>query len=159
MKKTIVPLFPVIALSSSALLYSVAGCSRAPEAPPVTVSISCDDRMKYDLKAFEAKPGQKIVVTVANKGTTPKASMGHNCVVLDRNVNVQNFLDAASTAAATDYVPKDFKGVLAHSKLLGPGESDTVAFNAPYIPGEYTYLCSFPGHSTQGMRGVLTVRQ
>jgi azurin len=162
MKKMISPqLIPVIALGCSALLYSATGCSRAPEGPPKTVSISCDDRMKYDLKAFEATPGQKIVVTISNKGTTPKASMGHNFVMLDRNVNVASFLDAASMQAGHDYVPPEMekKGVIAHSKLLGPGESDTVEFSAPYVPGEYTYLCSFPGHSTQGMRGVLTVRQ
>src|SRR5262245_45348947 len=159
-KMTSAQLIPVIALGCSALLYS-AGCSRAPEAPPQTVSISCDDRMKYDLNAFQATPGQKVVLTISNKGTTPKASMGHNFVMLDRNVNVASFLDAASMQAAHDYVPPEMekKGVIAHSKLLGPGESDTVVFNAPYVPGEYTYLCSFPGHSTQGMRGVLTVRQ
>jgi len=162
MKKiTTAQLIPVIALGCSALLYSITGCSRAPEAPPKTVSITCDDRMNYDLKAFDATPGQKIVVTVSNKGTTPKLSMGHNFIMLDRNVNVTSFLDAASMQAAHDYVPPEMekKGVIAHSKLLGPGESDTVVFNAPYVPGEYTYLCSFPGHCTQGMKGVMTVRQ
>ena len=147
-------------LGCAALLSSMIGCSKAPETPPLAVSIKCDDRMNYDLKAIEAKPGQKIAVTVSNKGTTPKASMGHNFVMLDRNVNVVNFLDAASMQAAHDYVPVEMekKGVIAHSKLLGPGENDTVVFNAPFIPGEYTYLCSFPGHCTQGMRGVLTVK-
>jgi azurin len=162
MKRTTTQLFPVIALGCSALLYSLTGCSKAPEGPSVTVSVSCDDKMKYDVTAFEAKPGQKVVVTVTNKGTTPKFSMGHNFVLLDRTINmgnVQSWLDKASTEAAHDYVPPDSKEVLAHSKLLGPGESDTVAFNAPYIPGEYVYTCSFPGHSTQGMRGTLTVRQ
>jgi azurin len=161
MKKISVQLIPVIALGCTALLYSVTGCSRAPEAPPKAVSINCDDKMNYDLKAFDATPGQKVAVTVTNKGTTPKFSMGHNFILLDRNVNVASFLDAASMQAAHDYVPPEMekKGVIAHSKLLGPSESDTVVFNAPYVPGEYTYLCSFPGHSTQGMRGVLTVKQ
>lgn len=160
MKKTTAQLFPVIALGCSALLYSITGCSNTPEAPPVTVSITCDDKMNYDVKAFEAKPGQKIVVTISNRGTTPKLSMGHNFVMLDRNVNVTNFLDAASMQAAHDYVPAEMqgKGVIAHSKLLGPGETDTVTFNAPFVPGEYTFLCSFPGHCTQGMKGIMTVK-
>jgi azurin len=160
-KLTTAQFIPVIALGCSALLYSITGCSRAPEAPPQAVSITCDDRMKYDVTAIEAKPGQKIAVTISNKGTTPKFSMGHNFILLDRNVNVISFLDTASMQAAHDYVPPEMekKGVLAHSKLLGPGESDTVVFNAPFVPGEYVYLCSFPGHSTQGMRGTLTVRQ
>ena len=61
-------------------------------------------------------------------------------------------------AASTDYVPKDFKGVLANTKLLGPGESDTVTFNAPFIPGDYPFFCSFPGHYSQGTKGFMTIK-
>lgn len=150
-----------IALGCSALLISVAGCARAPQVPPKTVTIEANDKMKYDVTAIEAKPGQQIVVTLKNVGTTPKFSMGHNFVLLDRIVNEQNvmrFLDAASTEAAHDYVPPGNKDVIAHSKLLGPGETDTVTFNAPQIPGDYLYLCSFPGHYAQGTKGILTVK-
>jgi azurin len=147
--------FYIIAFVCSAL----AACSQAPPAPPKEVKIQADDKMRFDVTAFEAKPGQKISITLTNIGNTPKVSMGHNCVLLDRNVNVQTFLDAASMAATTDYVPKGFKGVLAHTKLLGPGESNTVVFSAPYIPGDYPFFCSFPGHYSQGTKGVMTVKQ
>jgi azurin len=153
--------FSIIALGCSALLFSITGCSRAPEAPPKMVEIQADDKMRFDVTAFEAKPGQKISVTVKNVGTTPKFSMGHNFIMLDRSVNVgnvQTFLDKASVEAAHDYVPPNSKEVLAHTKLLGPGESDTVTFNAPFIPGEYLYLCSFPGHYSQGTKGFMTVK-
>ena len=149
------------ALGCSALLYALAACSKVPEAPPKAVEVQADDKMKYDLTAFEAKPGQKVTVTFKNVGTTPKFSMGHNFVLLDRTVNtsnVQKFLDAASTEAAHDYVPPGSKDVLAHSKLLGPGETDTVTFNAPFIAGDYLYLCSFPGHYSQGTKGTMTVK-
>lgn len=162
MKRKFSESFPIIALGCSALLYSVAGCSRAPEAPPKMVEIQADDKMRYDVTAFEAKPGQKISVTLKNVGTTPKFSMGHNFVMLDRSVNTQNvtrFLDAASMEAAHDYVPPGSKEVLAHTKLLGPGETETVTFNAPFVPGEYLYLCSFPGHYSQGTKGFMTVKQ
>ncbi len=150
-----------IALGCCALLISVAGCARAPQVPPKTVTIEANDKMKFDVTAVEAKPGQQIVVTLKNVGTTPKFSMGHNFVLLDRIVNEQNvtrFLDAASTEAAHDYVPPGNKDVIAHTKLLGPGETDTVTFNAPQIPGDYLYLCSFPGHYSQGTKGILTVK-
>ena len=139
----------------------MSGCSRAPEAPPKTVEIQADDKMKFDVTAFDATRGQKIAITLKNTGTTPKLSMGHNLVVLDRGVNEQNvtkFLDTASTEAAHDYVPTGAKEVLAHTKLLGPGETDTVTFNAPQIPGAYLYVCSFPGHYSQGTKGFMTVR-
>lgn len=161
MKRTFLPSLPIFALSCGALLYSV-GCSRAPEAPPKTVEIQADDKMRFDVTAFEVKPGQKVSVTFKNVGTTPKFSMGHNFVMLDRTVNAGNvttFLDKASTEAAHDYVPPGAKEVLAHSKLLGPNETEIVTFTAPRIPGEYLYLCSFPGHYSQGTKGFMTVKQ
>ena len=151
----------LIALGCSALLSTITGCPRAPEAPPKEVQIQADDKMRFDVTAFDAKPGQKITVTVKNIGTTPKFSMGHNFVLLDKTVNTGNvtkFLDAASMAASSDYVPKGSKEVLAHSKLLGPNETDTVTFTAPRVPGEYLYLCSFPGHYSQGTKGFMTVK-
>ncbi len=158
MRKMFCQSLSLIALGCSGLLCFASGCSRAPEAPPKTIEIQADDKMKFDVTAFDAKPGQKISVTLKNVGTTPKFSMGHNFVVLDRNANVQNFLDAASMQAAHDYVPPDSKDVIAHTKLLGPGESDTVTFSAPYVPGNYPFFCSFPGHYSQGTKGVMTVK-
>ena len=148
----------ILALGCSAILYSMTGCSRAPEAPPKAIQLHVDDTIKFDVTAFEVKPGQTVSVTLTNVGTTPKFSMGHNFVVLDRNVNIQNFLDAASTQASHNYVPPDAKGVIAHTKLLGPGESDTATFTAPFVPGDYPFFCSFPGHYTQGARGTMTVK-
>jgi azurin len=163
MKKTSAQLITVITLGCSALLYLITGCSHAPEAPPKEVTIQADDKMRYDVTAFDARPGQKIAVTIKNIGTTPKFSMGHNFVLLDRIINTGNvqasFLDKASMEASHDYVPPGAKEVLAHSKLLGPGESEVVTFNAPYIPGDYLYLCSFPGHYSQGTKGFMTVKQ
>lgn len=161
MRKSVWQSLPILALGCSALLNSFTGCSRAPEAPPKTVEVHAADSMKFDVTAFDATPGQKVSITLKNTGTTPKLSMGHNLVVLDRGVNEQNvtkFLDTASTEAAHDYVPPTAKEVLAHTKLLGPGESDTITFNAPQIPGTYLYLCSFPGHYSQGTKGFMTVK-
>jgi azurin len=162
MKKTSTQFIPTIALACGALLYLFNGCSHAPEAPPKEVTVQADDKMRYDLTAFDVSPGQKVAVTFKNIGKTPKYSMGHNFVLLDRTIttaNVQSaFLDKASTEAAHDYVPPGAKEVLAHSKLLGPDETEVVTFNAPYIPGDYLYLCSFPGHYSQGTKGIMTVK-
>jgi len=163
MRKTVIQVVAAIAVSCSALLWFFTGCSKAPETPPKEVTIQADDKMRYDVTAFDAAPGQKISVTIKNIGTTPKFSMGHNFVLLDRIINTGNiqsaFLDKASTEASHDYVPPGAKEVLAHSKLLGPAETEVVTFNAPYIPGEYLYVCSFPGHYSQGTKGVMTVKQ
>jgi len=48
--------------------------------------------------------------------------------------------------------------IIAHTKLLGPGESDTITFKAPTKKGRYVFLCSFPGHYQIGMKGYMVVR-
>jgi azurin len=46
--------------------------------------------------------------------------------------------------------------VIAATKLLGPGENETLTFTAPE-PGDYQFVCSFPGHFAM-MRGIMVVR-
>jgi azurin len=65
---------------------------------------------------------------------------------------------AAMTHQAENYLPPDQADkVIVSSKLLGPGESDTVTFTAP-AAGTYDYICTFPGHALAGMHGTLTVK-
>jgi azurin len=102
--------------------------------------------MKYSVTAFEVTPGQKVSITLTNNGTTLKTAGGHNFVVLQKNTNVNRFLEAASLEASYDYLsPASQKDVLASTKLLGPGESDTITFTAPYVPANYDFVCSFSG--------------
>jgi azurin len=53
------------------------------------------------------------------------------------------------------YVP-DLDAVLAHTLVLDPGQSDTLHLRAPDEPGDYPYLCTFPGH-WMVMSGVMRV--
>lgn len=50
------------------------------------------------------------------------------------------------------------EAVIAASKDLRPGESDTVVLPA-LGPGEYTFFCALAGHESLGMRGILTVTE
>ena len=160
MRKTLSQSLTIFALGcSSALLFSLTGCSKAPELPPKIVEITADDKMKYSIKEFEVDHRQKVTVTLKNIGTSPKASMGHNFVALNKGVNWNKFVEDASMDAAHDYVPPAMaKDVIAHTKTLGPDESDSVTFTAPFVPGNYDFVCSFPGHATQGMKGVMIVK-
>ncbi|MEP6811238.1 MAG: plastocyanin/azurin family copper-binding protein, partial [Chthoniobacterales bacterium] len=99
-----------------------------------------------------------VSVTLKNIGTQPKAAMGHNFVLLDKNTDATKFLDAGRDNPSGEYMAaaQSFH-VLAKTKLTGPGESDTVTFKAPNVPGDYVYLCTFPGHYVSGMKGIMTV--
>ena len=55
------------------------------------------------------------------------------------------------------YVADSMKDkVIAKTKLIGGGESDTIEFAAPE-PGVYDFICSFPNHAAV-MKGKLTVK-
>ena len=138
----------------------LAGCSRAPELPPKEIQISGNDEMKFDVAAVEVKASQKVKVTMKNLGTMPKEAMGHNFVLLAKNTEVPKFIEAGQAEAANEYIATaQAFHVLAKSKILGPGESDSVTFSAPSVPGPYDYICTFPGHYASGMKGVMTVTQ
>ena len=53
------------------------------------------------------------------------------------------------------FVP-DSNEVLHASRLVYPGESETLSFVAPKSLGAYPYLCTYPGHWIQ-MNGIMHV--
>ncbi len=120
------------------------------------IEIEGNDQMLFSVTAFEVVTGQSVKIVFKNVGKLPKVAMGHNLVILVEGVTSAQFGTEAMTAAATDYIPASMKDkIVAHTKLLGPGEQDEIVFTAP-APGEYEFLCSFPGHFAL-MRGVMTV--
>jgi hypothetical protein len=64
-------------------------------------------------------------------------------------------LPPPSDPQARAYVP-DSPLVLQATRLLSGGETERLNFTAPDKPGEYVYLCTFPGHWIR-MYGVMLV--
>ena len=129
-------------------------------AEPENITITGNDTMQFDLKTFEVKSGEKITVTFKNIGKVPKIAMGHNLVVLKKGITAIGFGQKAlgAGANATNALPDSLKGeVIAATKLLGPGESETIEFTAPKEAGSYEYVCTFPGHFAL-MRGTMSVK-
>ena len=138
-----------------------AGASTASAAAPAvaTLEFTANDSMKFNVTRVEVTAGQEVKVSLTNMGSIPKAAMAHNWVLLKKGVEPKAFADAAVTAAATDYIPAAMADqIIAHTKLLGPKQSDEITFKAPTEPGEYHFLCSFPAHFLSGMTGVLVVK-
>ena len=124
-----------------------------------TVEITGTDRMKYSVKAIEATPGQEITIVFTTKSRIPKQAMAHNVVLLDKGTDAQAFVNASAKARDNQYIAPGFADqILAATDLAGGGETVKVTFTAPEEAGDYTFLCSFPGHFAGGMKGVLTVK-
>ena len=110
------------------------------------ITLTGDDQLKYDKTLFKVKAGQKITLDFKNVGKQPAAAMSHNVVILQQGTDVQKFGEAAVPAASTGHIPPSMKDdVIAHTKLLGPGESDQITFTLPDA-GVYDFICTFPGH-------------
>jgi azurin len=131
-----------------ALLMAFVGLSSSVIAQkPVVLVLNGTDAMQFDKKELKVKAGQTVKLTFKHVGKLPKTAMGHNFVLLQQGTDVATFGSLAAQARDTDYLPKEEKSsVIAHTKLLGGGESDTITFVAPKKKGTYPYICSFPGH-------------
>ena len=126
----------------------------------VTLEITGNDQLQYSTKELSAVTGQKVTLKLKHVGQLPKAAMGHNWVLLKPGTEIAPFAMKCAPAAASDYFPADneevTKLVIAHTKMVGGGEETEVTFTAPE-PGEYPYLCTFPGHFGT-MNGTFTVK-
>lgn len=148
-------------LLAGSSFITLVSCSPSTESnlPEKTFEISGNDQMKFNIESIDVQRGQKVTVIFKNVGTMPKESMGHNWVLLAKNTDPAKFVEAGLTHASNSYIdPAMEKNVLAHTKILGPGESATISFTAPKIPGAYDYVCTFTGHFAGGMRGKMNVQ-
>ncbi|MCP5551189.1 MAG: discoidin domain-containing protein [Akkermansiaceae bacterium] len=111
------------------------------------------ERLMYDVKELSVKAGKKIKLTFANPDFMP-----HNFLI----VNPGKADDVAMKAIALGargfelgFIPES-PDILWHTKLLDHGQEEVLEFTAPEKPGDYPYVCSFPGHHII-MRGVMKV--
>ena len=111
--------------------------------------------MKFDKTSFTVKAGQTVIINLENPDF-----MQHNLVIA--NPGTMNKVGEAADVLARDpngaekqYVPK-MPEVLFATKLLNPEEATTLQFTAPSTPGNYPYLCTFPGH-WRIMNGMMKV--
>ena len=118
------------------------------------VNIESNDQMQYSTNEIRVKAGE-VTLTLKHTGKMEKSVMGHNLVILKPGTDVNAFGAKASEAKAMDYIPASEEGsIVAHTKMIGGGESDTITFNIE--PGTYDFICSFPGHLAI-MKGKLIV--
>ncbi|WP_162418533.1 plastocyanin/azurin family copper-binding protein [Cyclobacterium roseum] len=123
------------------------------DGPDQTIVVGTKPGLKYDLDNFEVKAGSKVKVTFNNND-----DMMHNLVIVQPNTAIEvgeMALEMGLKGSQNDYIPDSDK-VLYHTNILSPETSETIYFEAPAVPGEYTYVCTFPGHAYV-MQGIMKV--
>jgi putative membrane-bound dehydrogenase-like protein len=112
------------------------------------------EKMRYDVTELTVKAGKKISLTFANPDFMP-----HNIVLTQPGKAAPVAAAAMNLGAAgfaVGFVPES-ADIIWSSKLLDNGDEQTIEFTAPSKPGDYPYVCTFPGHSIL-MRGILKVK-
>jgi azurin len=150
--------------AASATAEAPAAAAATPAAPPAAAAVAeiaikpdTANPLAYDTKEFKVKSGQKVKLTFNN--VHPAVPQPHNIVIGAAGAKDKLMSLAMQAAMAPDGMAKGFipeaPEVLFHTKLLQPGQSETIEFTAP-AAGDYPYLCTFPGHGAI-MNGVMKV--
>lgn len=123
------------------------------DGPDRELVVAAAPGMLYDKTLLTVKAGSKVKLTFNNPD-----DMIHNLLI-----TVPGGADIVGKAAmqmglqgqSKGFIP-DMDEVLYHSTLLEPNSNDVIYFEAPSEPGDYEYVCTFPGHYMT-MRGILRV--
>ena len=112
-------------------------------------------QMRYDKAQFSVPPGARVVLTLENNDEMP-----HNVVICkpgdDKGMEVAKQAWAmGEQGMVKDWVP-DHERVLVSGKMAPPHGQQSYAFTAPTEPGNYPYVCTFPGHAMT-MNGTMRV--
>ena len=125
-----------------------------------SVTVDSTDQMSYNTKEIAIdKSCKQFTVELTHSGNLPKNVMGHN-LVISKTADAQ--------AIATGGMAKKIEGgyldesdarIIAHTKLIGAGEKDSVTFDVSKLAaGEsYQFFCTFPGHIAM-MKGAVVLK-
>lgn len=139
-------------------LYEAWGMAKeAPVDPNVEVirMKTVREEMRFDKKEFSVTAGKQIEIVLEN----PDA-MQHNLVIgkpksMEIIGTAADKLITAKDGAEKNYVPS-ISQVIVATPLVNPDQTYRLKFTAPATPGDYPFVCTFPGH-WRLMNGVMKV--
>jgi len=124
-------------------------------ADPCKVTIESNDLMRFSLHEITVPADcSEVELTLKHSGVLAARVMGHDWV-LAKDSDMSAIVNAGLSAGASHgYLPANDKRIIAATKIVGGGESDTIKFRTNSLaPGtHYAFFCTAPGHAAV-MRG------
>ena len=124
------------------------------------VTVDSTDQMSFNTKAIEIdKSCKQFTVELTHSGNLPKNVMGHNWV-LTTEANMQPVAtDGMAAGIDKDYLKAGDERIIAHTRIIGAGEKDSVTFDVSKLKADekYSFFCSFPGHISM-MKGAVVLK-
>ena len=112
--------------------------------------------LKFNTDRIEAKAGEKIVFVFPNDDSS---GMTHNLAIITPGSR-QTVLDAAVAMGAAglkkNFIP-EIPELLASTPQVAQGMKYTLYFAVPEEPGNYHFICTYPGHGLI-MQGIFAVQ-
>ena len=143
--------------TAAVLLLAALAIPSFAHADPCQLEINGNDQMQYDKQVLTVPAScNEVTVTLHHAGKLPREAMGHNWVLVN-GADLEAVANGGMGAGlANDYVAAGDKRVLAHTKVIGGGQTTSVTFPTSILKagGDYRYLCTFPGHHAL-MHGTL----
>ena len=124
------------------------------------VTVDSTDQMSFDTKEISIdKSCKTFTVELKHSGNLPKNVMGHNWV-LSKEADMQPIAtDGLSAGIDKNYLKEGDARIIAHTKIIGSKETDSVTFDVSKLDAaeKYGFFCSFPGHISM-MKGTVTLK-
>jgi len=117
----------------------------------ITIS-TVEGKMLYDVKEFEVKTGDAVAIRFRNMDFPP-----HNLLIVQPGTAdevAKLAIELGENGISKEWRP-DTELILWGSKAINHKEETVIKFIAPE-PGDYPYVCTFPGHAMM-MRGLMKV--
>jgi glucose/arabinose dehydrogenase/azurin len=121
--------------------------------PDQTIIMGTKPGLKFDKTLLEVKAGSNVKLIFNNTD-----DMQHNFVIVMPGKTAEagnKALALGLKGPEKNYIP-DTPIILFHTNLIQPTSKDTIYFTAPTKPGDYQYVCTYPGHAYV-MYGTLRV--
>lgn len=146
-------------LRNVALLTLLGLASTPLLAAECAVDVESTDQMTFNTQAISvSKSCKTFTVNLKHTGSLPKTAMGHNWV-LSKTADMPGVAtDGISAGPDASYLKAGDERVIAHTDLIGGGESTSVTFDVSKLAAgeDYSFFCSFPGHYSL-MKGSLAL--
>jgi azurin len=144
---------------AAASMAAGAAAVPADDGNPCTLAIQAGDAIAYSAKSLSVPSScSEVTLTLTHTGSLPAQAMGHNWVLLPEDAVSQVATAGMSAGLEANYVPAGDDRVVAATKIVGGGESDTITFSLDALDAgtKYVYVCTFPGHWSV-MKGDFTI--
>ncbi len=138
-------------LWASLILMAGGMAAQAASAKTCALEISSSDAMRYDKTELKVDAScTEVRLTLTHAGKLAASIMGHNWVLTKTADVAAVTSDGIKAGAAGEYIAAGDKRTIAHTKLIGGGQTTSVTFSTKDLAkgGDYSFFCSFPGHSS-----------